>query len=562
VKLDRRSVLGASVGICGLLLVPCGPAHGRDTRVIGDVSVGYEYTERTYAAPEEQVEGEPVVDSRDDGNEGDTRKFFIAPRVTVLSSGVTDLIQFTYSPRFTHDNISDSNEVEHDLGLRYENSLTKRWKVQVSDNLYVGDDSVRESVTRTADIDPEAEETGSETIGADTDQGIVNGNLTERVGRHRFWRNNLGFETDYAFGEDSLVGAGIHYEKLDNIDEIESGYTPYDRYFGLLRFAYRFNRRWTTDLEFNYTKGDFEESTVYVVSQAAAGLTDTTAGDQTVQDQDVAATTGKEEGGAADAADAASPTDTQESALPVDVDVRAEDVSEDLQEYRFMGGLHYLWSARDRLSLFYEYLATDYDHPLREDTQVHQLALNWGHDFSAHLHMTLSGGPTFEKQDSSSWSGDYNAHAGLTWDFYRGMFRIYADKRYTQENFNGRQDGLTDSWTAGVELSYTVVKDLAATLFATYEDKQRYQRPVTNTPTVITEEQLDELAQMQEEGEQTSYHEKNSSIGTRLSYTFGRWYTVSAVYRFTNHDIDLAGDEYDEHRFYIQFTVSRNLFRW
>ncbi len=100
-----------------------------------------------------QPQPQPVQPPR----EGDTRSLFITPRIRVSSKGATDLVEFTYGPTFTWDEVDNSDNVGHDLSLNAEKNLSLRWLVRATDSFYYGTDTA-DYQRRSGDIVPTAEQ--------------------------------------------------------------------------------------------------------------------------------------------------------------------------------------------------------------------------------------------------------------------------------------------------------------------------------------------------------------------------------------------------------------------
>lgn len=536
----------------GIILIFCWGAvltatsgHCRQNILIGEVSIRYDHQERTYddtalitATPDGSggeivaegvggAAGGPTVIIVED-RRGDRQRFLLSPRLTYSSIGISDVIELTYAPSLNYDDIYDTTDLDHYFGLRAERNLTRNWSVEVSDSFFLGDDPVRGEELRTAVIVPETGEPVVEepVVGAPAEES--EDVLTERYGSRRYWTNSLDLSTGYDYGEDRTVRAGYVFDVLRNEDSSDvGGYTDYDRHTGRLFLDHRFTRKWRADGDLRYSRGLFDESDVLVVTPDAG---------------------------------------TPDSEEYVEVErVTAAD-SDDLSEYelRARGG----YDSSPHLFLFsqYRYRKTDYDADLREDYQINEIAVGFDYDITQHLHATLYGGPTWGSFENSPTETDYSAYGGVTWDYMHGALSFFVEKGYDQSNFDGRRSGLTDFWRTGMSLDYQLTQALTATVSASYRDNERLQFPAPRTVIIIDDGQAGaEAALPQESFDRVEYTEKDYDAGFSLAYTFLRWYTLSGGYRYYNHETDIAdGDagSYDEHRAFIQLSVSKELLRW
>jgi len=524
----KQIVLLAGVGI--LLAMTAETVRARQNIVIGEVSVRYDHQDRTYDNNDSAVavtDGSAGdVAARGVGNvpagnrtrilvledrTGDRRDYLLSPRLTFSSTDISDVVEFTYSPGVRYDHLDETTDLDHDFGLRLEKNLTRNWLVTLSDHFFLGEDPLRDEELRTADIAGTNEEPtvpAAPAVGSpppEPDQ-----TLTERFGRRRYWTNTMDAGSEYTYGEDRNINIGYTFDVLRNDDGDVGGYTDYDRHTGDLLLHHRLDRKWSVESEAGYTRGLFDQPNVAIV-------------------------------------------------VPSEREVTVAD-SEDLKEYNFR--IRGIYDTPSHYHLFTEYsfLRTDYDSSLREDSDIHNFALGFNYDISPHLHITLSGGPSWVFRANSTTETHYNAYGSVTRNFFHGTATLFVEKSYVQDNFDGRGSGLTDSWDTGVDLDYQLTQNLTATFSASYSHDKRQQLPLSQTVIIVDQDQPAPT-----ESRQFEYTEEDYDAGASLTYTFLRWYTLTGGYRYYNHDSDLftnGADSYHEHRAYIELTVSKELFRW
>jgi len=482
---------------CGFLIVACATsAHARQNIIVGDLSVGYEVWDRNdEPRPVPETGNQTGEDAAatgteviliEDNSEGRNR-YFIQPRVSFTSTGITDQISLTYAPRINLEEDDYTNHIDHDFGLQAEKDFSRAWSASLSDKFFLGDDALRESDTRTAVIGSPAEDEGEESTAPTAGEEDRDG-LTERVGSRRFWRNEVTLSTDYTYREDSVVGVGFSYGLLRNVDDDIGGYTEYDRYNAMLNVSYRFNQQWLAEVDGWFTRGIFDDEAEVLVVRVNPG------------EDDIA------------------------------IDVADVSTSDDLREYDVSSIVTYDWSLHDNSFVDYHFLATEYDHPLRDDAWVHEIALGWSHDFTRQLHLTVSGGPSFIKREQSSWESDYNASVALTKDFFHSSLSLSGSKGYDQQDFDGRRSGLTDTWRVGADYSYQFTENLTGLLSGGYSNSRREQPPAVDAVVIIEGENNDPGDIVLPEG--FEYTDEFYDAGVNLSYSFLRWYSVTGGYRY------------------------------
>ena len=596
----RRHTGPALLALAGLLLP--GTTWARQNIAIGELSVGYDYQERKYAQGEladpltsetadtaaatdvengEMTESGTVGDTAasttestastesttptrpptptlTDEREGDTRSLFITPRIRVSSKGATDLVEFTYGPTFTWDEVDNSDNVGHDLSLNAEKNLSPRWLVRATDSFYYGTDTVADYQQRSGDIvptseapAPEAEVTPEEPVGQE---------LTEAYGRREYWRNDFGLQTDYTYAPDSVVGAGYNFGLLRNVNDEVGGQDDYDRHEGSGRLSYRFTSRWRAETQLSYVKGIYDEAQIPVRQNAAEpATTDTTGDTATTESKNTTDETTPAQGETA-ATTEDQPAETTDT-------LALEELNDDLEEYHGRFRLNYDWRASDLFFGEYSYSATNYESQLNEDAAIHRLIAGWEHDFTSRLRMTLSAGPTFITYDESDNDTGYNAAAGLVWNLNQSSLTATTKYDYDFENFDGRRSGLSKIWRSQLGYSYNFTPSLQTRLTTGYERADREEpRDVqvlnaieTATADAAATDSMDIVPA--EEPDNFQYTEETWDAGLSVSYTFQRRYTVSVSYRYADYQSDYDLD-YDEHRVLLSLSATSEIFRW
>lgn len=531
-------------------------AYSRQNIVIGEISTGYDFVEREYDDSDDEVANDvtipldqnaatnlsgvtdtETIEGPNDSNDGDTRRWYITPRIRVSSQGINDLLEFTYAPTFpflSDDEYDNSDNIGHDLNLLAEKSFTRNWRLHLSDNYYYGDDSIEDAALSSSDIIPGTDTEEEQTVGAEQ-ADKTNQSLSEQNDGNEYWRNTLNIGTDYTYTQDSVVGFDYIFEALRNISDDDNGYQDYDRHQGTGRLSYRFNRSWQMETEVGYVKGIYEPTEVTYIQPEIIQVPVENEVDDT---EDVAA-------------EKADEIEYEEQTV---YNQSEEEVSDDLEEYNFLFRTNYDWRTRDRLFSLYSYDATDYESASREDAAIHDISLGWSHDFSRAVSMTVSGGPSFATYEERSTDTGYNASAGLIWNFQHASLTANSSYGYDFNNFDGDRTGLSQTGRAELGYSYQFSPRLSLSLSSSYERSEN-EEPIATTVLLDLE------------GEDTAndgiseYTEESYDAGLTLSYNFLRWYTVSASYRYADYQSENDLD-YDEHRVYLTLSASKELFRW
>lgn len=548
------AVLLALASLCG-----SGQAWGRQNIVIGEISVGYDFQERSYDDNDvDTVRGRAVTtdgtteavvltpaSALNAADEGDTRSLFVTPRVRFSSRDVADLFEFTYAPTFTYDEIDSSSDVGHDFRLLGERHITKDWLVRATDSYFYGDDSQAdyqrqgEGIVPTTEAQPE-----TQPVGAGPEEAAGR-QLTDQYGRSKYWRNDFGLSTDYTYAQDSVVGLGYNYGVLRNVDDGGGDdYDDYDRHEATGRLSYRINTQWSAETELAYVKGLYDETEITEVRVTQPEPVEPANNDRDDSDE-----------GSEREPEPAEPPE------PI-ITSTTEGLNDDLVEYHGRLRVNYNWGVHEIFFGQYSYQETDYESPLEEDSVIHEGTLGWEHDFSNRLRMTLSGGPTLVTYDESPDETGYNAYAGLTYAFPQSLLSAHTSYNYEFDNFDGRRSGLSKVWRSEIGFTHQFSQAWQAAFIAGYEQSD-HDEPYEDEIVVVLDGDSDATAidLAAREGDHFSYREETWDAGLTVRYSFLRWYTASLSYRYADYQSEVDQD-YDEHRVMLTLTAAKEIFRW
>jgi len=483
-----------------------GNAAARQTIVLGSLGLGYDFWERTY-------DNEDDEDLIIDRYEGDRREWAAWPEIELQSLGIHDSLSLRYAPVLRYDDLYDTTDVDHYLSLVGERFLTRVWSVELTNDFVLSDDPSRYG-TPFYSSGLEGEEAAPEEEAPQPQPTEIEqppDEITQNLGRRRFWTNNLILETTYTYAEDSDAGLGYAYRVLRNDtddDELGAGYDEYDRheFFGL--WSNRFNPSWRTQLDLNYIKGLYEDT---------------------------------------------------EDTVPPEID--APDIplnlSQDLQEYRADLRLDYDKSVNDIFPLLYGFSGTQYE-DLRQDIWVHQLTAGWDHAFDSQTHLIIGAGPSYVNAEELDGTWGYNAYLNFTRTYQHGDISALVNKRYETRNFTGSGDtGLTDLTDVRIDATYQFTLDFSSSIFGQY----RYE-DIVDPQGIYYLSALGDSDPLEEQNVgDVTYSRDSYSAGASLDYTFLRWFVATVRYEYFQQNGDLIEDSYTDHRVTFLITASKELWR-
>ncbi len=364
----------------------------------------------------------------------DYHRLVATPSFDFTSKDVKDNIELKYSLGLNYDWKQKKKNVDHNLDVSAQRSLTQNWKINISELYIKTDDANLTANTNSSTTDSSTSSTGAPTSNYGQDNNVKSAGggssdqISSELGRHRFWRNISALNSQYTYHEDSLISLGYSYSILRNNASGTQNYQDYDKHDGSLSTTYRFNPEWKAALGGDYIRGLYPK-----------------------QDQ---ATLG-----------------TQSN----------------LKEYHGNASLEMDKFIHNVFSLAYLYTGTRYDNPARNNNEIQQGTLSWKHEFSPHVNSDLGGGPTYVKTEGQSGKTGYNAHANLNYAIEHGKFDIGLEKTYTVQNFSGTSTGGTiDEWTAKGDFNYQLYEHFSYELFAAYSNQDHSNANVDTSSNTTT----------------------------------------------------------------------------
>jgi hypothetical protein len=224
-------------------------SFSRDNSLIGGISLGFDYSDRS---------GEGADD------EDDSQQFVLSPMINFISLSERDSFELLAAPGLKYDVEDSETDWDARLEVKADRFMTRTWQMGVSNRFLRSDyhDTVTRSIIDPAD--PPLEE-----IVTPTDPQLS----TDR-GRRQYWRNTVGLFSNHFYQEDSLIGLNADYIILRNDDTGFAGDEDYDRYSVGLRNEHRFNAKWKSILGLRYVVGDYDDSDSFAGTPTDEELSD------------------------------------------------------------------------------------------------------------------------------------------------------------------------------------------------------------------------------------------------------------------------------------------------
>ncbi len=213
------------------------------------------------------------------------------------------------------------------------------------------------------------------------------------------------------------------------------------------------------------------------------------------------------------------------------------DFEDDLETHNPSIRLNYRSNPQNLYFGTYEYNETDYD-GTSVDYEVHIGHLGWEHQIDHQTDLVISAGAAeIDNPNEQAFSYD----ALLIKRLQRGVLTIEGSGGIDERQFLGENDGdfddLTKFWSAGSTLTFQLAERISSDMNVVYRNDEFINRSPVNT-------------------------EKSFTAGLGLSWNFYRWFTIATRYSYRQVDADIASDDYDNHRVYVELSAAKELWRW
>ena len=256
----------------GALLIPA-PASSRVTTILGSMGVEQEYTSNVF---------------HEQSHETTEWTTSLLPTVTVVSEGSSDSVELAVGSTLLWNQRLDERDFSHDFSVSFTKQMLQHLTMGLSADYVYYDDhpmqdfdddlsyaqrfqraslSVQEEVFRIlfpeyGDYDVAQHYTLvlneieiRHAMASPSDQGRVDGLMSNSASRRRHWTSDFAFEAEYEFARDSSIRLGYAYSMLDNRSAEMSESYEHRPSVGL---SYRFNPKWMASVDYEFTRSQYD----------------------------------------------------------------------------------------------------------------------------------------------------------------------------------------------------------------------------------------------------------------------------------------------------------------
>ncbi len=217
----------------------------REIKIGAGLSGGYEFYEhRSGAGPVDDQKTNCDASTGPCGRGGNDNydRFRITPVVDILSASSRSELHCRYEPGLRYDFDESDHDIDHDLLATYRQSLSRIWRLELSD-IFRLSDMAKDSATP-----------------ANTDDGVADDGdeVSDGYGRRSFWTNNLHFGSEYDYRRDCSVSFGYNFHILKNRETtVFNGYEDYKKHEVTTDLNHRFTPFWRAGFSGSYSRGLF-----------------------------------------------------------------------------------------------------------------------------------------------------------------------------------------------------------------------------------------------------------------------------------------------------------------
>jgi hypothetical protein len=213
------------------------------------------------------------------------------------------------------------------------------------------------------------------------------------------------------------------------------------------------------------------------------------------------------------------------------------DRSEDFSEHILGGLVNFLRTRHELLFGSYQYATLDYDGD-RSGYDLHRGDFGWQRELGPHSTLAASVGLSYADLERGGSETAFNYGANYTRKIKQGEITVGGKAGMDELQFDADpDDGLSRFWSVRGEVDYRLAAALTSNAYFSYrEDTSIEAAPESEDRSLVT--------------------------GLRLAYAFWRWYALAVGYSFRQLDSELPLEGYDDHRFYVQLSVGKELKRW
>lgn len=214
------------------------------------------------------------------------------------------------------------------------------------------------------------------------------------------------------------------------------------------------------------------------------------------------------------------------------------DQSDDLEQNDVGFTLNFLTDQHSKISGRYNVSDMNYEGTAKTDYTIHTPSLGWEKELDQKTSLSAAAGVGFVSRDIGSDKQAFFYTLSLEREIEKGSIALTADGGFDQQQFNGSTtDGLSRYWSVRGDFKYQLLKDLSTDLYAQYREADQLER----TP----------------EEKQKTYES-----GAALVYSLSKGYSLATRYVFTRRDSEVASNDYDDNKVFLELRGAADLFRW
>lgn len=155
----------------------------------------------------------------------------ITPSMALEVTEARSSYSLSYAPKVVYSHRTDNERLDHTLSGRLENKWLENLATYMNETFIKAEDPYE---------DEEA-----------------NIQLSDQLGRNRYWTNSFLTGLDYEYAKDSFLKLSYLNHVLDNS---EPGREDFVKHTPKVSLSHRFDHQWQTLAEYSYTKGDYDQS--------------------------------------------------------------------------------------------------------------------------------------------------------------------------------------------------------------------------------------------------------------------------------------------------------------
>ncbi|MEJ2034402.1 MAG: hypothetical protein P8Y63_15525 [Deltaproteobacteria bacterium] len=212
-------------------------------------------------------------------------------------------------------------------------------------------------------------------------------------------------------------------------------------------------------------------------------------------------------------------------------------LSEDLNEHVVGAVANYQWTRHELLFGSFQFDTLDYEGS-RSGYNLYRSDLGWQHQLGPHSALETAAGASYVDPERGDSEMVFNYVVDYRREIKWGRVSFGGRGGMDQLQFDASENtGLSRFWSVRGDLQYQLSERFNSQIYASYRE--------------------DTFLEVSPE-----YTDDSLVAGTSLSLAFHRWYAFVVGYSFRQLNSTLPGNDYDDHRLYVQLNMGKELKRW